>query len=111
MPEQEFEQELINHNISYKRSVRIGNRLFDFQLNNDILVEIDGPYHYDYKMYGNKSMSDQERMMLFEEGQQRDRYKDQLAIDNGFKIYRIQVGRNLPKNWKEIIHQQGCLLF
>lgn len=49
-PEQEFASILDNLGISYKKNVRIGNRLYDFQINNNVLVEIDGPYHWNYKM-------------------------------------------------------------
>ena len=110
-PEMEFEQILKDNKISYIKNHRLGNRLFDFKINDNILVEIDGPFHYNFKMWGDKSMSDQERFLLFEEGQRRDRHKDKIAIDNGFKLYRIQVGSNLPSDWKEILRQQGFTEF
>lgn len=110
-PEQEFALILDNLGISYKRNVRIVNRLYDFQINNNMLVEIDGPYHWNYKMYGTRNMLDDERKMLFEEAKKRDAYKDQLATDNGYILYRIKVEGAIPTDWKSQLQAQGCKLF
>ena len=105
-PEQEFASILDNLAITYRRNVRIGNRLYDFELDNNILIEIDGPYHWNYMMYGNRHMSDGERMSLFEESKKRDAYKDQLARDNNYKLYRIKVGGSIPEDWKTQLQEQ-----
>ena len=110
-PEQEFASILDNLAITYRRNVRIGNRLYDFELDNNILIEIDGPYHWNYMMYGNRNMSDGERMSLFEESKKRDAYKDQLARDNNYKLYRIKVGGSIPEDWKTQLQEQDCTLF
>ena len=110
-PEQEFASILDNLAITYRRNVRIGNRLYDFELDNNILIEIDGPYHWNYMMYGNRHMSDGERMSLFEESKKRDAYKDQLARDNNYKLYRIKVGGSIPEDWKTQLQEQDCTLF
>ena len=110
-PEQEFASILDNLAITYRRNVRIGNRLYDFELDNNILIEIDGPYHWNYMMYGNRHMSDGERMSLFEESKKRDAHKDQLARDNNYKLYRIKVGGSIPEDWKTQLQEQDCTLF
>ena len=110
-PEQEFASILDNLAITYRRNVRIGNRLYDFELDNNILIEIDGPYHWNYMMYGNRHMSDCERMSLFKESKKRDAYKDQLARDNNYKLYRIKVGGSIPEDWKTQLQEQDCTLF
>ena len=107
-PEQEFASILDNLAITYRRNVRIGNRLYDFELDNNILIEIDGPYHWNYMMYGNRHMSDCERMSLFKESKKRDAYKDQLARDNNYKLYRIKVGGSIPEDWKTQLQEQDC---
>ena len=110
-PELEFEEIIKSLNIKYTRNARIRNRLYDFLLNDNVLIEIDGPYHYNFKMYGNRSMPDEERMALFEKAKNRDYYKDQIAKDHGYQLYRIKVGSNIPENWKEQLQSQGCKLF
>jgi len=109
-PEQEFEQQLKDRNLSYKKNFRIGNRLFDFAVG-DCVVEIDGPYHWNFMMHGNKNMSIEERKELYYQAQQKDAMKTQLAIDNGYKVFRIKVVGSLPPDWLEILKSQGWDLF
>jgi hypothetical protein len=110
-PEREFKTVLDEMNISYKHNVRVGNRLYDFQIGTNVLIELDGPFHYNYKMYGDKSMPDEDRMALFLEAKKKDEYKTELAKSNGYVLYRIIVGGNLPDDWKAQLENQGCTLF
>lgn len=110
-PEQEFAGILDSLAMSYKRNVRIGNRLYDFEISDNVLIEIDGPYHWNYMMYGNRHMSDSERISLFEESKKRDAYKDQIAKDNNYSLYRIRVESSIPADWKIQLCKQGCTLF
>lgn len=110
-PEREFKAELDTRRISYSRNKQIQGKLFDFCLNDKILVEIDGPYHWNFKMYGNQSMPDEERIALFEEAKKNDILKNEIAVNNGYQIYRIQVGGNLPEDWYEQLTNQGFDLF
>lgn len=56
-------------------------------------------------------MPDDERKMLFAEAKKRDMYKDQLATDNGYILYRIKVEGSIPKDWNSQLQAQGCKLF
>lgn len=107
-PEREFAAELELLNIQYVRNKNIKGRLYDFVINDSVIVEIDGPYHWNYKMYGNKDMPDEDRLALFEEAKKNDIYKNELAIQNGYKIYRIKVEGCLPTDWKNQLSNQGC---
>jgi very-short-patch-repair endonuclease len=109
-PEQEFEQELIKRGISYKKNARVGNRLFDF-LVVDCVVELDGPYHRNPLMHGNKSMSLEERQNLLHDMQERDAIKTKLAQDAGYRVFRIDVGNHLPANWHQLLIDQGWDIF
>jgi very-short-patch-repair endonuclease/ribosomal protein L15 len=109
-PEQEFEQILKERNLSYIRNKRIGNRLFDFLID-DCVVELDGPYHRNPLMHGNKSMSLEEREHLLAEMQERDKQKTQLAIDAGYRVFRVDVTGHLPSNWYQLLCDQGWDLF
>lgn len=109
-PEQEFEQILIDKNIEYIKNKRIGNRLFDFVIKNCV-VELDGPYHRDVLMHGNKNMSYSEREGLLRAMQDRDLKKTQLAKDNGYQVFRIDVTNHLPTDWYDILVTQGWDIF
>ena len=110
-PEREFKAHLDTRGISYSRNKQIQGRLFDFCINDKILVEIDGPYHWNFKMYGNQSMPDEERMALFEQAKKNDFLKNDIAVKNGYQIYRIKVGGNLPEDWHSQLLAQGFDLF
>lgn len=110
-PEREFAEELDKRNISYKKNVMIGGKLFDFKINNDILVEIDGPYHYQIHMYGSKVTPIIEKQKLFNITIDRDKLKNQIAIDNNLKLFRIKVEGDLPSDWLDQLKEQGWNLF
>jgi hypothetical protein len=106
-PEREFSAELEKRGIAHERNVQVGGRVYDFRLDGMILIEIDGPYHWNYKMYGNKNMPDTERMALFEEAKKNDIYKNELAVKNNYKLYRIKVEGGLPSDWQAQLNNQG----
>lgn len=106
-PEREFAAELDNRGIRYDRNVQIGGRVYDFRLEGMVLIEIDGPYHWHYKMYGNKNMPDEKRVALFEEAKKKDVYKNELAVKHGYTLYRIKVEGSLPVNWIAQLSNQG----
>ena len=110
-PEREFKAELDTRGIPYSRNKQIKGKLFDFCLNDKILVEIDGPYHWNFKMYGNQSMTDEERIALFEEAKKNDILKNKIATSSGYQIYRIKVCGNLPEDWYKQLLSQGFDLF
>lgn len=110
-PEREFRDQLDLIGCSYIRNKQIQGKLFDFCINDSILIEIDGPYHWNFKMYGNQTMPDDERIALFEEAKKNDILKNKIAVSNGYKIYRIQVGGSLPDDWHEQLTKQGFDLF
>lgn len=109
-PEQEFEQELINRGISYRKNARVGNRLFDFIIE-DCAVELDGPYHRDPLMHGNKNMTMEERQHLLQAMQERDASKTKLAQDAGYRVFRVDVDTHLPIDWHQILINQGWDIF
>jgi very-short-patch-repair endonuclease len=109
-PEQEFEQILVTKNIAYSKNKRVGNRLFDFVVE-DCVIEIDGPYHWNPLMHGNKTMTLEERTLLLREMQTRDALKTQLAKENGYRVFRLDVTSYLPKDWYERLKAQGWDIF
>ena len=110
-PEREFAKMLDKLLMAYKRNFNVAGRLYDFKVGDDILIEIDGPYHWNFKMYGNRTMSDEERLVLFNEAKKNDIYKNELAKLNGYKLYRIKVEGCIPNDWKEQLLIQGCDVF
>lgn len=111
VPELEFEAELTNRNINFERSVHLGNRVYDFKIGSNVLVEIDGPYHHRLGMYIRTDASDEDKVEKLMNTIQRDRGKDKKARDLGYFIYRIPVGQHLPKDWYDILLEQGFTEF
>lgn len=109
-PEREFAAELERRGIQHERNVQVGGRVYDFRLQGMILIEIDGPYHWNYRMYGNKDMPDEERKTLFEEAKKKDIYKNELAVKHKYKLYRVKVEGCLPADWYEQLKSQGLNL-
>lgn len=107
VPEREFELRLQNLGIPYTKSFHLKNRVFDFKIYDDILIEIDGPYHRKLGMYLPTDATDDEKVSKLQHFIERDRYKDQLAREHGFFVYRIPVKQHLPENWYEILVDQG----
>lgn len=100
-PELEFEEELISRNITYQKQFHTQNphKLYDFLVAADILVEIDGPYHYNERMHPTQE--------LFEKQVKKDEEKNRIAKKKGYKIFRIKVGSHLPNDWKDQLLEQG----
>ncbi len=107
VPEQEFAAILDQLNISYERSFHLGNRVFDFKVGQNILIEIDGPYHRTLGFYLPPGSSDDEKVVKLMGFIERDRLKDNLARQHGYFIYRIPVGQHVPDNWLNILKDQG----
>ncbi len=107
VPEQEFALILDKLNISYERSFHLGNRVFDFKVGHNILIEIDGPYHRTLGFYLPPGSSDDEKVAKLMGFIERDRLKDNLARQKGYFIYRIPVGQHVPDNWLNILNDQG----
>jgi len=111
-PEREFASELDRRNVSYIRSFHLNNRVYDFKIGEDILVEIDGPYHRDPMfMFGGPEASEEDRILMLERVIERDRGKDKLAENNGYRIYRIAVTNKLVPDWHDQLKRQGFDLF
>lgn len=110
-PERQFAQILDSYNLPYQRNFRLGNRLFDFKVNDDVLIEIDGPYHRSLGFYIEPGASDDAKVEKLLKFIERDRLKDRLARQHGYFIYRLPVGQNVPSNWVEILRYYGCNLF
>ena len=111
VPEQEFEKVLQDRNITYSKSFHLTNRVFDFKIGDNILIEIDGPYHRTLGFYISQSATDEEKVEKLRQYRDRDLKKDQLARDHGYFIYRIPVGQHLPENWHQIMVEQGFVEF
>ena len=108
--EQEFEKILQEHHIAYEKNYRIGNRLYDFVVGSYV-IEIDGPYHREYMFHGDQTMTIEQRKVLLEKIKLRDAIKTQIAINHGYKVFRIDVGNKLPDNWYEVLKIQGWDIF
>ncbi len=110
VPELEFEKILTDKGLVYKKSVHIGGKLYDFLIDN-VIIEIDGPYHWNKNLYGNKQDSDEMKLEGLSRTQLRDENKNSIARANGYKLYRIRVNQHIPDDWVEQLRQQGCTLF
>jgi very-short-patch-repair endonuclease len=110
-PELQFEQKLVEFNITYRKAYQCGGFLYDFLVNEDTIIEIDGPYHYNLNLYGSKSDPQELKLAGLKKTQDKDARKDKTAADRGLKIYRIKVGGNLPADWLDQLINQGCTLF
>jgi very-short-patch-repair endonuclease len=111
VPELEFEKELVARNITFSKSVHIGNRVFDFKIGSNILIEIDGPYHRRLGMYIRTDASDDDKISKLLHTIERDRHKDRMARDAGYLVYRMPVGQHLPADWYQILEDQGFTEF
>lgn len=111
VPELEFEAELAQRGILFERSVHIRNRVFDFKILPNILIEIDGPYHRRLGMYISMHATDDEKIEKLMNIIERDKRKDMMARELGYLVYRIPVGQHIPNNWYEILKNQGFVEF
>lgn len=104
-PELEFEEELKIRGVEYKKQFHMSDPhlLYDFKIGDCVLVEIDGPYHYEERFHN--SPED------FEYRINQDARKNLEAVRKGFKIFRIKVDQHLPDDWLKILKQQGFDLF
>jgi very-short-patch-repair endonuclease len=110
-PELQFEQILIESGLIYRKFVRVGLFLYDFVINETILVEIDGPYHYNKNLYGKKDDAESIKIEGLAKTQARDARKTANAIAQGYQIFRIKVPGALADDWREQLLLQGCTLF
>jgi very-short-patch-repair endonuclease len=110
-PEQEFSKTLDLLDIPYTRSFHLQNKVYDFLLFDKIIIELDGPYHRTLGFYISKDATIEEKVEKLRGFVEKDRIKDQLARSQGFLIYRIPVGRHIPKDWHNILVQQGFVEF
>jgi very-short-patch-repair endonuclease len=110
-PELEFEKELQQRSVPYRKNVPIGGYLYDFLINDDLIVEIDGPYHYDMNLYGSKSDPESLKLEGLAKTQAKDLKKDIKAKDLGYNLYRIKVGGKLPDDWYQQLLDQKWFYF
>lgn len=122
-PEREFAAELekrgfiyrestqiLNAN-EYTRSFHLTNRVYDFKISENVLIEIDGPYHRDARFHGGNGATDEQRQIILDRIMSRDQGKNKLAIDHGYQIYRIAVTNRLVPDWYDQLKAQGFRLF
>jgi len=105
VPELEFKAELEKLGLQYTHQFHTKNPhfVFDFMVEDEFLVEIDGPYHYMLSIHhGDQRLLDKQIA--------KDARKNMAAGQAGFKIVRLEVGQHIPKDWKEILLQQGWTL-
>jgi len=110
-PELEFEKELQDRLVPYRKNVPIGGYLYDFLINDDLIVEIDGPYHYDKNLYGSKTDPESMKLEGLARTQAKDAKKDKRASELGYKLYRIKVGGKLPDDWYQQLLEQKWFYF
>lgn len=108
IPEQEFEKVLEQRNIDYETQFHLPTvmALYDFFIGVNTIIEIDGPYHYNWKLHGNIGDNEETRKTLLQKQIERDKRKTRLAIENGFELYRIKVGQHLPDDWIQQLKDQ-----
>ncbi len=100
-PELEFESILKAKGLSYKKQFHSSNPhyLYDFLVEEKLIVEIDGPWHYKASLHGTPK--------AFSKMQSRDAAKNLAAGRLGYHIARIEVGQKLSDNWEDILRLQG----
>lgn len=111
VPELQFEKELQDRNVSYLKHRRIGHFLYDFVINDTIIVEIDGPYHYNPNLYGSKTDPESVKLEGLARTQARDERKTRQAIEKGYQVFRIKVPGKLADDWYEQLVSQGWSVF
>jgi very-short-patch-repair endonuclease len=70
--------------VSYETQVNIEGKFFDFKLENNILIEVDGEYWHNYP-----------------NGTDKDKEKNEIAKRNNYKLIRIW-GKEIDKVWRII---------
>ena len=86
------------------RQYKIKNKRYDFYLPEfNILIERDGEQHY--RGY----FQDSSKLHNLEYQQNNDKFKTELALNNGYKIYRIPYwlkGEDIKKEIKNILNHK-----
>lgn len=104
VPELQFAEILTRENIVFSRQYHTSKPhfLYDFKIGDDILIEIDGPYHYERRLHPTDE--------AFEKRKKIDQDKSLAAKNLGMKLGRIKVIYSIPENWREILAEQGIVL-
>lgn len=81
----------INKNFDYKHLFYIGHRNYDFLINKNLLLEVQGDYwHANPKIYSSSDIIDMgAKKMTAQEVWERDKAKEKIAVDRGYKIVYI----------------------
>lgn len=97
-PELKYKKELIKKysSKSLKHQFRLKNRVYDFCINDELIVEYDGYYWHEIKNSKHQKIIDEE--------------KNKIALDNGFSIYRIKEDKNRKTNFNEEINKIESIL-
>ena len=71
----------------------------------NILIEVDGNQHKDYRRYGgyNKYKTKEEQINAFEKQKHYDNIKDNFAKENNIKLIRISEDEVNNKKYKDIV--------
>ena len=87
---------------SFREAVRVKNCRFDFFLpQKNILLEYQGPQHYEYSAFFFKKKSD------FTKAQERDRMKISAALSMGIPLYCIPYWElDNIKNFKDLLNDE-----
>ena len=82
---------ILQKTFDWCKSINNRNLRFDFEVDNKILIELDGPQHF-------KQISNWESPEIIKE---RDKFKIKCAIENGYSIihiYQVDIFKNI-NNW------------
>ena len=81
----------INKEFDYKHLFYIGHRNYDFLINKSLLLEVQGDYwHASPKIYKSADVIDMgTKKMTAQEVWERDRVKEKIAVDKGYKVVYI----------------------
>lgn len=101
VPELEFERELQNLCIEYQKQFHTSKPhfVYDFKILENILIEIDGPYHRRSDLF--------DSIDEFNYRVERDKIKRISARAHGYHLFNIPVEQHLPEDWKEVLLEQG----
>jgi G:T-mismatch repair DNA endonuclease (very short patch repair protein) len=81
----------IDKEFDYKHLFYIGHRNYDFLINRNLILEVQGDYwHATPKIYTPSDMIDMgTKKMTAQEVWERDRVKEKIAVDKGYKVVYI----------------------
>lgn len=93
--------------VAYKHQFRLGRFIFDFKVQDSILIECDGDYWHSNPLFYNESNVNDKQKLI----KNRDIMKNQIAKEQGYTLLRFWENdiKNNLQDIKNIIHNNICI--